>query len=151
MWLVIFAAAAVLWFFYLGHARPKIPTRPPRIVGNGVYSVGVVGENNYLASFEKICGQRTADCINRKTEAYLILENDNKFDKHAVRVTIEGYTVGYLPRAAARGFRQAVIGVGLGRSSVFECPAHIRSGWDATLRKQENYAVWLDLPAGDVH
>jgi len=146
MWVFIFAAVVVMWFFYLSRTKHKVGTRPPRLVGNGTYAVEIVGKNNYMASFEKICGRRTADCINRKTEAHLTLEDDNGFDNQAVRVSIAGYTVGYLPLAVAREFRRAVIGVGLGRATVFECNAHIRGGWDAGLGRQGNYGVWLDLP-----
>lgn len=146
MWLLIFAVVAVMWFFHRSRTKLKVATRPPRLVGDGTYAVEIVGKNNYLASFEKICGRRTADCINRKIEAHLTFEDDNVFDNQAVRVSITGYTVGYLPLAVARDFRRAVIGVGLGRSTVFECSAHIRGGWDAGLGRQGNYGVWLDLP-----
>jgi hypothetical protein len=147
---LLLAVAVVLLFHYLSQSRLKVNPRPPRLIGNGSYTVSLVGESNYSASFEKICGRRTADCINRKTEANLILESDNKFDRQAVRVSIEGYTVGYLSQAAAREFRYAVVSVGLGRSTVFECAAHIRGGWDRGRGKQGNYGVWLDLP-GDGH
>jgi hypothetical protein len=109
----------------------KTDAAPPRLVGDGGYAVEVAGGTNYLASFEKICRKRTADCINRKTEELLILEEDNRLDKQAVRVSIEGYTVGYLPRAAARSFRHAVVGVGLGASG--------------RLRMHSPYQRWLEL------
>lgn len=146
MWLLIFAVLTAMWFFHRSRTRLRVDARPPRLVGDGSYGVEVVGESNYMASFEKICGRRTADCINRKTEAHLTLEDDNRFDKHAVRVSIEGYTVGHLPRAVARDFRRAVIGVGLDGSTVFECGAHIRGGWDRGIGRQGDYGVWLDLP-----
>jgi len=151
MWLLILAIVAVICFFHLTRTMLKVDTPLPRLVGDGKYAVEIVGKSNYPSSFEKICGRRTADCINRKTEAHLTLEDDNRFDNQAVRVSIAGYTVGYLPGAVARDFRRAVVGVGLGRATVFECGAHIRGGWDAALGKQGNYGVWLDLPErGDI-
>lgn len=149
MWLIIFAAAVVLCFLCIGRTRRDVPPPPPRLVGNGAYAVEIVGDGSYLASFEKICGRRTADCLNRKTHAHLTLEDDNRFDRQAVRVSIEGLTVGYLPRAAARELRHAAVGVGLGGATVFECAAHIRGAWDAGRRKQGNYGVWLDLPKSE--
>jgi len=150
MWLIVVAAVIGVWLLYAGWYWMKAEDVPPRLVGDGAYAVEVAGGANYQASFEKICGKRTADCINRKTEARLILEDDNRLDKQAVRVSIEGYTVGYLPRAAARNFRRAVVGVGLGRVLVFECAAHIRGGWDYGNGRQGNYGVWLDLPSDGV-
>lgn len=149
MWLIVIAMVAV-WILYAVWYWMKTDAAPPRLVGDGCYAVEVAGGTNYLASFEKICGNRTADCINRKTEAFLILEDDNRLDKQAVRVSIEGYTVGYLPRAAARSFRHAVVGVGLGQVVVFECAAYIRGGWDYGNGRQGNYGVWLDLPTDGV-
>lgn len=146
MWLLVFATVTIMWLFHLARRKRKAGARPPRLVGDGTYAIEIVCKSKYLASFEKICGRRTADCINRKTEAHLTLEDDNGFDHQAIRVSITGYTVGYLPLAVARDFRRAAIGVGLGRATVFECSAHIRGAWDAGLGKQGNYGVWLDLP-----
>jgi len=53
MWLLIFVTVLVLWFFYLGHARLGARARPPRLVGDGEYAIEIVGENIYLASFER--------------------------------------------------------------------------------------------------
>jgi hypothetical protein len=128
MWRIVIAAAVTVWILYTSWYWMKQDAEPPRLVSDGAYWVEIVGKSNYVASFEKICGKRTADCINRKTEARLILADHNELDKQAVRVSIEGYTVGYLPQAAAMNFRHAVIGVGLGRVTVFECAAHIRGG-----------------------
>lgn len=146
MWLTIIGAAIVVWLFVANRAKLKTNVDLPRVVGDGGFAVKIVGEHDYLASFEKICGQRIADCINRQTEACLILENDNRLDKLAVRVLIEGHTVGYLPRAAAREFRWAVEGVGLDRQSVFRCAALIRGTWHTGRRVQGEFCVRLDLP-----
>jgi hypothetical protein len=127
---------------------PAVP-HPPRLVGDGSFTIEVTGSAHYLSSFEKICGRRTADCINRKTEAQLTLENGNRFEKQSMRVSIEGHTVGYMPQASTRSLLIAAAGVGLGGSKVFECAAHIRGKWDKTLRKQDSFGVWLDLPSSD--
>jgi len=130
MWLIVFTVLAVVvaGILYVDQHWMKADAEPPRLVGDGDYAVEVSGGTNYAASFEKICGKRTADCINRKTEASLILKDDKRLDKQAVRVSIESYTVGYLPRAAARNFWRAAEAVGFGRVMVFECAAHIRGG-----------------------
>jgi hypothetical protein len=52
--------------------------------------------------------------------AILTLENDNPYDRNAVRVDIDGLTVGHLSRSDARRFRAACTG----RSpNQFQCAA----------------------------
>jgi len=149
MTLVMIVLAGLVFLVYLNKSRWTARARPPRVIGDGSFTIEVTGSSHYLPSFEKICGRRTADCINRKTAAHLILENDNRSDNQAVRVSIEGYTVGYLPQAPARNLIYAVIGVGLEGSRIFECAAHIRGSWDKGLHKQGNFGVWLDIPSGN--
>jgi hypothetical protein len=66
MWLIVIAAAVTVWILYTSWYWMKQDAEPPRLVGEGAYRVEIVGKSNYVASFEKICGKRTADCINRK-------------------------------------------------------------------------------------
>jgi hypothetical protein len=172
MWIILVIVGGAVWYFL--HRRqdrssapltmrlrsapvePISPTEPAapgapavgpvRLAGNGEYAIEVVGESKYPASFEAICGPRSEDGVHISTRAVLTLENDNKFDKQAVRVSIEGHTVGYLPRLSAQAFRTAVARVGHGRTLAFECAAVIRGGWDRGPRDQGNYGVWLDIP-----
>ena len=59
----------------------------------------VVGESNYRKSFQHIAGKtRTGE-----SQTYIALEREpnNRFDKNAVRVHVNGMTLGYLPREDA--------------------------------------------------
>lgn len=59
----------------------------------------VVGESNYRKTFEHVAGKNSTGEIN--TRVVLAREPTNKFDKNAVRVHIDGLTLGYLPREEA--------------------------------------------------
>jgi len=148
VWLLLLLATLAMVFLYIFHGGSRDGITSTRIIGNGGFGVEITTVGQHLANLKKICGRRTADCINRKIEAYLTLEN-NKYSDHAVRVSIEGYTVGYLPSASAVELRHALTGAGLGKSTVLECAAHIRGTWDKECREQSNYGVWLDLPVAD--
>jgi hypothetical protein len=127
MWELAAIVVAVIVLIYQNRKK-SAPTsasgEPVRLAGHGDYAIEV----------------------NINTRAVLTLENDNKFDKHAVRVSIKGHTVGYLPRLSAQAFRTAVARVGHGRTLAFECAAVIRGGWDRGPRGQGSYGVWLDIP-----
>jgi hypothetical protein len=150
IWFVIGIVAIIVWLFR-GKSSPSVsPTSEiPRIAGDGRFAVEVVGESNYLHSFETICGPRSKDGVNMQTRALLILEHNNKHDSNAVRVSVQGHTVGYLPRSLAANFRHVIRAAGHSRHSVFDCAAVIRGGWDNGRGKQGHYGVWLDIPKDD--
>lgn len=152
MWIFIGLLAIVLVWAFAKKPSNKAPSGNvlssdiPRIAGNGRFAVEVVGESNYLHSFETICGPRSKDGVNMQTRAHLVLEHNNTHDSNAVRVSIQGQTVGYLSRPVAANFRQVINAAGHSKHSVFDCAAVIRGGWDNGSGKQGHYGVWLDIP-----
>ena len=70
--------------------------------GSGKYSVDVVGESQYQEELEEICEGYTEDGHSKIVDAILVHENDNPYDNQAIRVDIDGMTVGYLSRENAR-------------------------------------------------
>jgi hypothetical protein len=70
--------------------------------GHGEYAQEVVGESNYQTALRAI--KSTSEKPFHR--ARLIAEDDNPFDDQAVRVDVAGHTIGYLPRADARRWRQ---------------------------------------------
>ena len=89
----------------LGRSRPnKEPVRVANVSGPGTYSLNVVGEASYQGTLEEICGGRTKEGQHYECFAALVLEDDNPYDKNAVRVLIDGHTVGYLSREHAPQF-----------------------------------------------
>lgn len=146
MWSTVIALIVLLGFIYLIRSRQSGEMAIPRLVGTGEYAVEVVGNADYLDGLEAICGRRTEGGVNMMLRAHLTLLNDDRFEKQAIRVSIRGRTVGFLPQANARDFRRAAMYVGLGRTLVFECAAIIRGGHGARHSANGTYSVWLDLP-----
>ncbi len=76
--------------------------------------------------------------------ASLVLEGSNPYDPQAVRVDIDGKTVGYLSRPTARAFRQQVA-AGQPEGTALPCKARIKGGWDRGPEDQGQFGVWLNL------
>ena len=68
--------------------------------GRGWYNVDVVGESNYVDNIRKIARGKTESFSN----ATLVLEPSNRYDKNAVRVDISGLTVGYISKDEAPSY-----------------------------------------------
>lgn len=122
---------------------PQGDTQPYRLRGNGHFELAAVGESNYQRVFAKICGPRTEEGEDREVEAQLSLEDTNQFDNQAVKVTVQGQTVGYLSRDDARDFRDWLTDEGISVRH-FLCNAHIRGGWDRD-GERGHYGIWLDV------
>src|SRR5688500_13504911 len=73
--------------------------------GPARFAIGVVGESHYREAFETLCGRRCKDGVTRLVEAVLVHEDNNRHDPRAVRVQVDGLTVGYLSRGDARAYR----------------------------------------------
>jgi NAD-dependent DNA ligase len=116
--------------------------------GSGAFALPIVGESHYLETLEAICGPRSNDGEDRRVEAQLVLENDNPHDSMAVRVDIQGQTVGYLSREHARQYRRQLERAGYASTDAY-CNACIRGGWDRGEDDQGHYGVFLDLPIDD--
>jgi len=108
------------------------------------FDLPVVGESHYQEALESICGKRNDDGEDRIVDASLILEDSNPHDSHAVRVDIQGKTVGYLSQEDARRFRESVAQTG-GTGGIVTCKARIRGGWDRGPDDRGHYGVSLNL------
>jgi len=96
----------------------------------------------------RICGGRDEESARKQVKAVLVLEDENPHDSKAVRVDIDGETVGYLPRREARQYRLRLKEAGYpelrGR-----CDAIIVGGWDRGGGDRGHFGVKLDLPTND--
>lgn len=61
----------------------------------------VRGESNYQAALWRACGSGADGPVQRVFLAQLEPEPTNQYDRHAVRVLLDGLLVGYLPREVA--------------------------------------------------
>jgi len=103
-----------------------------------------VGESHHQSAFEDICGPRTEDGENRVVTAVLILDNTNRYDNNAVRVEVEGKTVGYLSRSAASAFRTRLQNERVTAPN-FTCKANIRGGWMSENKESGMFGIYLDV------
>ena len=113
--------------------------------GPGQYAVDVVGASYHQEELEEICGGRTEDSQRLETVAILVLEDDNKYDKNAILVTIEGHGVGHLDRETAKSFRQQMSKATPGVKKI-TCQAIIVGGWDRGDGDRGHFGVKLNLP-----
>lgn len=107
----------------------------------GRYDVIVVGVSFYQKALEKICNKTRREGLNVFTQADVIPDNDNPHDNHAVRIEIDGETVGHLSRKNAILWRSKMISDN--HSGVVKCPAKI--GWDKNYNEEGSYGVWLNI------
>lgn len=146
--LVVFGVIAALL-----HANEPSADRAPvgmqiRLDGPGKFAAEIVGEGNYQDELAEICGGHCDDGVKHRCEARLILEDDNVYDDQAVKVTIDGMTVGHLARPFARRYRQRLADTGYGRANAV-VDAVIRGGFIRPDGELGKFGVWLDLPMTD--
>jgi hypothetical protein len=129
-----------------GGAKPTLPQLGDRLLleGPDAFALPIVGESHYQDALEQICGPRTDEGEDRHVEAQLVLEDENPHDSMAVRVDINGTTVGYLSRDHARTYRRGLSKAGYGTANAY-CQALIRGGWDRGEGDRGFYGVYLDL------
>ena len=102
-----------------------------------------VGESHYQAALEAICGPRNEDGEDLEVPVVIALEDTNPYDPQAVRIEVDGRTVGYLSRPDARAYRRALETAGL--SEVLGCRGRIRGGWDRGQDDRGSYGIFLDV------
>jgi hypothetical protein len=110
---------------------------------DGSFPMEVVGESNYQDVLQEICGGFSRHGHDKAVEACLELEPTNPHDANAVRITIAGATVGYLPRAQAERVSSFM------RSNGFNplvCDALINGGWRTNQHDSGFFGVRLGVP-----
>ena len=112
--------------------------------GDGRFETLVVGESHYQDALEAICGPRCEEGEDREVTATLICDDANSFDANAVRVDIDGRTVGHLSRDSAALYRAHLREKGFGKSPA-TCTARITGGWARGPRGAGHYGVAPDV------
>ncbi len=123
-------------------------TSVPTIPGSGTYSIAIVGESRYQAALASICNGRSEEGYEKIVQAVLIYEDDNPYDDKAIRVEIQGQTVGYLSRENARLYRKRREAAGQ-KGITITCSAKIVGGWYRSPTDIGHFGVKLDLPIAD--
>lgn len=126
-----------------GRGEPAGNLSEITLQGTGRFPLSVVGESRYQRDLETICGGRTEEGADLTKSARLILEDTNPYDRSAVRVEIDGRTVGYLSREDAKAYRRYLQRIRAGRA-VGVCEARIRGGWRRG-NEEGYFGVFLDF------
>lgn len=99
-----------------------------------------VGESNYRPALAALADHQALPGLGMAVVATLVCESNNPHDANAVRVMIDGRTVGYLSRDDAENYRHSLRNSGLDLGDR-EVPARIAGGGPG-----KHYGVYLDLP-----
>lgn len=128
--------------------REARPSRTGIIQGSGDYGCEVVGESRYQDALERIVGERTEDGAEHECIAQIVPEPKNRHDRNAMRIDIDGATVGYLSRGDAVILRKLLRDQGV-RGAV-SAGAMIVGGWRRGTgrgrRDLGSFGVRLDVP-----
>lgn len=131
----------MIWFIIIGvtlYFLAKRVIRGNNLPMSGAYNFDIVGEASYQDTLDQLAGGKTDAGVHVQKFATLIMEKNNPFDRNAVRVEIEGQTVGYLSRNHALRFRKTI------NRSHCVAPALITGGWKRAGSKG-NYGVKLNF------
>jgi hypothetical protein len=133
---------------YVNHKKTEINNNVmPFLRGPGTFSIEIVGKSHYQYALNEICGGKTYDGHDKIITAELIHEDDNPFDDKAIRIDINGMTVGHFSRKIAREYRSRIAEAGYPGVTAF-CNAKIVGGWKRGKKDEGHYGVRLDLPKG---
>ena len=103
----------------------------------------VVGESNYQDALKRIAGGYRRESQALVTTAIIALDPENRFDPNAVRVEIDGETVGYLPAAEAKRVGGFMRDQGVEVATV---EAQVRGGWRTNQYDKGHFGVRLKIP-----
>ncbi len=114
------------------------PAKPALVPLLSTGSVEVVGESYYQPALRAAARGRSG-WEAPPVAAVLVPEPRNPHDEHAVRVDVNGRTVGYLPRGIAPPYQRELLKLD-GRGVAGSCPARVTGGGEGYF-----YGICLDL------
>lgn len=153
--LLCIGAFGVLAWMQVNKKTGGAPTQMPPVpvaafawpeIGN--YDVEVVGESNYQPVLKALMGDPNDPEMDGKGTAILVPEDNNPYDNKAVKVTVQGFTIGYLSREDARSFRRRLSAKKLGMVPT-SCCFEITGGYTLKDGSQAFYGAMLDLKPFD--
>lgn len=155
MWLLIliFIAVAYWYFTHTSNNEAEITSvaKKRSIPGHayiwpdmGYFGFDIVGESNYQANLAALAGKHGPKGPEVIFTAFLIPEDDNRYDDKAVRIDAEGMTLGYLDRDTARSFRRRLSAKKL-TGQTTACKATLKGGHIMRDGNKASYGVSLDL------
>jgi hypothetical protein len=113
-----------------------------KLQARGDYPLACVGESHYQEALVGVCVTASTE-REKEVLALLCPEDTNLYDPEAVRVDVNGGTVGYLSRSDARAYRKLMTAAGC--ADPLQCRAVIR-GRPKESADDHGYGIWLDVP-----
>lgn len=145
---LLIIAVATVWLIYRKRSQPSLqPDNAPaiRLSGGNTFQFNAIGVSRYAPALEKIYGNEQPGTESKQVDAVLILENTHPSDKNAVRVEVQGRTVGYLPGDVAREYRRRLVDGGyIGARGICKAKIAVRLSHGAAA--SHDFSVRLDLP-----
>ena len=114
----------------------------------GEYDFDIVGESNYQPALKALAGDHGEESADKECTALIVPEDNNPHDGSAVRVDIDGSTVGYLSREDARRFRRRLGAKKMGKNPTC-CAAMVVGGFRLKNGLLASYGVKLDIKLFD--
>jgi hypothetical protein len=112
------------------------------ITGPDQFAIDIVGESHYAQTLEQLAkGMKEVRFIN----AVIVPETDNPYGADAVRIDIDGKTVGHLSKALAPIYRQRLEAAGH-PGAIAWTRAILRGRPQGEEEEGHGIGVWLDLP-----
>jgi hypothetical protein len=149
-WLIVGALAWFVWKIFSPKRSSGSSPSPSatatvshRWENDGYREVEVVGELNYQPHLTRLVRAPTDAGVDVDCTALLVPEPSNPYDSNAIRIDIDGGTVGYLSKANAVSFHERLARVGQSGKTT-SCPAKIFSG-KKTDGTRTPYGVWLEM------
>jgi hypothetical protein len=155
-WLIV---GAIVWFAYRFFVRrtdtnsdvktapTKIPIGQPLIQWEslGEFEFEIVGESFYQSELAALASPYDQVSLKEAVfKAMLVPDDNNKYDKLAVRVDINDLTVGHLCKDDARSFRGRLSSK-KNTKAVSNCDAIITGGFVKRDGSQAHFGVKLDI------
>ncbi len=127
-------------------SAPKPPRLEPWVVWRGgSWPMEVVGESHRQDALAAICGGHSRDGHDLECVARLVPDPKNPYDSKAVKVTIQGYHVGFLGRDQAERYGEALAAAGLSGRATW-CAAIIKGGWRTNQHDEGDFGARLGIP-----
>lgn len=114
----------------------------------GDYDFEVVGESHYQGALQSLAGDHGNRSPDKECQAVIIPEDNNRYDKNAIRIDIDGRTIGYLSRDDAPRFRRRLGAKKIGIQPT-RCNAMIVGGYLKKSGERTSYGVRLDIKPFD--
>lgn len=113
--------------------------------GRGTYDHEVVTTHECQPALFRIAGGSRREGMTKHVVATLHLDDSNKQDNQAVRVSVRWQTMGYMSPKDARAYRQRVREAGYERARG-KCAAIIVGGKKKGIDSKAHFGILLDLP-----